>query len=44
MLDNLIGAPPSIIHSPSTTHSAEEWRDDGTATSTTDGARRAVAT
>ncbi|EFW58576.1 putative transposase [Shigella flexneri CDC 796-83] len=36
--------PPSIIHSPSTTHSAEEWRDDGTATSTTDGARRAVAT
>ncbi|AJI90999.1 istB-like ATP binding family protein [Yersinia pestis] len=36
--------PPCIIHSPSTTHSAEEWRDDGTATSTTDGARRAVAT
>ncbi|GHL95012.1 hypothetical protein ECZU38_50860 [Escherichia coli] len=35
---------PCIIHSPSTTHSAEEWRDDGTATSTTDGARRAVAT
>ncbi len=31
---------PCIIHSPSTTHSAEEWRDDGTATSTTDGARR----
>ncbi len=35
---------PLIIHSPSTTHSAEEWRDDATATSTTDGARRAVAT
>ncbi len=43
-LVNFDNPPPCIIHSPSTTHSAEEWRDDGTATSTTDGARRAVAT
>ncbi|CAD6082305.1 Uncharacterised protein [Escherichia coli] len=33
-----------IIHSPSTTHSAEEWRNDGTATSTIDDAGRTVAT
>lgn len=26
------------------THSAGEWRDDGTATSTTDGTRRTVTT
>ena len=37
---SMLALPPET----STTHSAEEWRDDGTATSTTDGARRAVAT
>lgn len=31
--ENLVNfdTPPCIIHSPSTTHSAEEWRDDRTA-------------
>ncbi|KGA50788.1 integrase core domain protein [Yersinia pestis] len=44
--ENLVNFDKHPLHHPLSIYDsfAEEWRDDGTATSTTDGARRAVAT